>query len=146
MSNFVYVLAEGDPNNQFTPAANETKQLMESRECEFWSIGGRNFPWFAKAAIIFPGASRLEAYATIVLNLDRFLPFDQATLPQKAKEEIILAVVDLPSTRKLLEIKGIKGLTPIEFLVSIENDPDGQIIIPVRDLMLNQGSFYTSEV
>ncbi|MBI2405850.1 hypothetical protein HYV21_02255 [Candidatus Microgenomates bacterium] len=134
-SEIIHVLAESETQDAFTPLAKETQRIMEARDAEFWLVGEGELSSFSKAAIIFPADKKDGAYATIVLNQDRLLPFDKGRIPQKAIEELILAIVDLPGARKFLELRGIRALTPAEFIERVKGNPENQRVVPVRDLM-----------
>lgn len=136
VSTYVHLLADSQhPVSSYISPVQETQKILESRGSEFWIVGEKDMQAFAKAAMIYPPSGKKEAYPAIVLNQDRFIPFDGDKIPETAKRELILAIGDLPLVIKVLQAAGTKILTPQEFMEKIKENPRGQRIVPIRDLI-----------
>lgn len=139
VSDFIEALATGPAESQFTPLAKETERIMRAGESEFWFVKESDMAAFASSAMIFPGGRDDEAYPAIALNQDRLLPFDHENISSQAKEEVLLAIIDLPATKRLIERRGIKVLSVEEFLMRVKAATVHQRVVRMRKWLTDNG-------
>lgn len=132
VGSIIGILAEGG-SDQFSIAARVVQRLVKLKEAQLWCVMNKNLPYYVRAAAIFPEQTDIVAYPTVVINLNKFVPFDRNQVPLEASIELMLGIGDLPGARKLLENRGIRILDTAGFLARIYANPDGQRFLLIRD-------------
>lgn len=139
VAGLIYGLADHPEGDQLSALAGMTRDIVQSGQSELWFVTERDMEAYACAAMIFVSYKEVEAYPAIALNYDRLVPFDRESLPNEAKDEIGIAIIDLPATKRLIEKRGIRLLSPDEFLRKLTANPHLQRVVPFRKWLKENG-------